>query len=552
MPARKHLASLIALATASASPCALAQQLPDAGRMLREQPNQLELPAEEQRLSIEQPVATPVAPGGPRVLVSEIHFDGNTVFSEEELERTLGEYRGEQLDLAGLQTLAARITDHYRRAGYPFARAYLPPQQSNDGSVRIAIVEGRYGEIRVRADDPQLERAGAAYLAQLRPGELVSSRPLERAALLLGDLPGIRVSPVARAGAAAGTSDLIVEIERDERMRADVIADNHGNRYSGAHRLGGRLTWSSPFMLGDRVTVDALASDEDLLVGGIDYSRPLGASGLRANVGYAHTYYELGKEFAALDATGQAQIAGIGLAYPLLRSQSVSLSLGTQYQHKALEDEYRSLDMRDRKHSHVFSTTAQLTVRDALGGGGVTFGALTWTQGRLHLAHSLRAADAATSRTHGDFTAFALDLQRLQRLPGNFSVYARIAAQLALDNLDSSESFGLGGIQGVRAYPSGEAYGDEGWLGQLELRYSIGAFAPYAFFDYGEIDVHAEPGPLVTQVREHRAGVGMGLRWQSAGWQLDAALAWRTSGGRPESDTRDDRPRPWLSLVRQF
>jgi len=38
-------------------------------------------------------------------------------------------------------------------------------------------------------------------------------------------------------------------------------------------------------------------------------------------------------------------------------------------------------------------------------------------------------------------------------------VYGRVSAQWASKNLDSSQKFGLGGPNGVRAYPSGEGYG---------------------------------------------------------------------------------------------
>ena len=43
--------------------------------------------------------------------------------------------------------------------------------------------------------------------------------------------------------------------------------------------------------------------------------------------------------------------------------------------------------------------------------------------------------------------------------------------QLANKNLDSSEKFTLGGIGGVRAYPSGEASGDEGRKISFDLKY---------------------------------------------------------------------------------
>ena len=50
------------------------------------------------------------------------------------------------------------------------------------------------------------------------------------------------------------------------------------------------------------------------------------------------------------------------------------------------------------------------------------------------------------------------------------SLYAAINGQFASKNLDISEKMGLGGANGVRAYPEGEAYGDQGYVLNLEAR----------------------------------------------------------------------------------
>jgi len=88
-------------------------------------------------------------------------------------------------------------------------------------------------------------------------------------------------------------------------------------------------------------------------------------------------------------------------------------------------------------------------------------------------------ADAATARTAGQFSKLNVDLARIQSLSEGLDLYGRISAQWASKNLDSSQKFGLGGCNGVRAYPSGEGYGDSGALAQIELRYAMG----YAMVD---------------------------------------------------------------------
>ena len=59
---------------------------------------------------------------------------------------------------------------------------------------------------------------------------------------------------------------------------------------------------------------------------------------------------------------------------------------------------------------------------------------------------------------------------RLQGVTDTLSLYAAFNGQVASKNLDNSEKMGLGGPAGVRAYPTGEAYGDQGYILNLEAR----------------------------------------------------------------------------------
>jgi hemolysin activation/secretion protein len=46
-----------------------------------------------------------------------------------------------------LRTLAARITKSYQDHGYLLSRAYIPAQTLSDDTVRIEVLEARYGAI---------------------------------------------------------------------------------------------------------------------------------------------------------------------------------------------------------------------------------------------------------------------------------------------------------------------------------------------------------------------------------------------------------------------
>lgn len=537
--------SILAL-TVLAGPHANAQIAPDAGRVLREQatPPAPVPQSTDLKIQVDQ-TAESIAPGGAKTALNSVVFHGGSRVDNARLEALVAPAIGQEHDLAGLRQLAVRVTDFYRAQGYPFARAYIPAQQMAGGKLQIDIIEGRYGNISAVGDDTLTTRA-QSFLAPLHSGDVIEAEPLERTALILGDQPGITVLPIIKPGTEVGTGDLEARVNRGRALEGKIAVDNHGNRYTGQHRAQAALNWNSPFMLGDQVSFSAMLTEENLWLGHVGYALPLGSSGLRGEVSYAHTSYELGKDFADLDATGTAKVTTVGLSYPIVRSRSHNLILSVQYQYKDLRDEYGSVDIHNDKSSMVLPIALQFDARDGFGGGGLTYGALTWTPGELSLdTWSLRDSDRRTARSQGSFYKFNLDIARLQNLDAGFALFGRLSAQWASKNLDSSESFSLGGINGVRAYPSGEGNSDKGWLAQTELRYNIGSFTPYLFSDFGKATYKESPW---VDGDNHRSvsSFGAGVRFVQGQFGIDAAAAWAAHGGKPESDTREDIPRLWV------
>ena len=549
LPRRNTVAMALGVALLHFSPAAQAQVPPDAGQTLQQLQPPIAAPRESQPLKIQAPLdSAPIAPGGAAVILNTVKLSGNSVFSEETLRAALGDVTGKTFDLAGLRGLAQRITDVYQAGGYPFARAILPPQDLANGDLRIEVIEGRYGVVQAQGDDSVLAQQATAFLDGLLPGSVIASAPLERAALLLDDLPGIQTSATMRPGTQVGTGDLIVQVARDQRVRGDIGLDNAGSRYTGKNRVRANVDINSPFLLGDQLTVRALLSEEKLWLGSLGYSLPLGTSGLRGNVGYSHTSYELAKEFASLHANGTAKVASAGLSYPILRSQKANLTLIATYQSKDLHDNRDSTRTYESKSSQSMPLALQFDYRDAF--DGITYGSASWTPGKLKLDAGLTAVD--DYKSNGRFHKVNLDVVRLQSLPAGFNLMAHLSWQQANKNLDSSEKLSLGGASGVRAYPSGEATGDEGGLAQLELRYDAGAYTPYAFMDAGRITVNAKP-VVAGDNRRSLSGGGLGLRYQRQAWSADVALAWRSIGGRSLSETNSDpKPRVWLNVEYRF
>lgn len=550
------LATILATALPTWAPMAQAQQQPDAGRVLQQQQPVPQAPRAGATVNVQAPAPAPTAAGGPKVTVESISISGNSVFSEAELLQVLGDYAGKSYDLAGLRGLAETIANRYREAGFPFARAFLPQQAGAQGKLRIEVVEGRFGQVQARGDEALVGPA-TQFLATLSPGSVINGKLLERTTLILDDQPGIKIAPIIRPGRELGAGDLDVRIERKPGFSGDVGLDNHGNRFTGESRVRANFQWDGPFTFGDQASVRLLYSDEGMALGSLGYSLPLGATGLRGNLGYSQTSYALAKDYSALGATGTAKVSSLGLTYPVIRSQKANLNLAVTMQQKALNDRQRSSGADDGKRSDSLPITLSFDRRDSVWGGGVTYGSLGYTTGGLHLSPGLESSDRSSGQnTRGNFSKWNLDIARVQATPLSGLVgFTRLSAQRAGKNLDSSESFILGGPTGVRAYPVGEGNGDEGWLAQIEIRYAIGSFAPYMFYDAGRVTLNAKNASLTSPASpNHRAiaGDGVGLRYTQGKLNVDVTVSWATQGGQAQSDTAQRTPRIWASVGTTF
>ena len=132
----------------------------------------------------------------------------------------------------------------------------------------------------------------------------------------------------------------------------------------------------------------------------------------------------------------------------------------------------------------------------------------------------MRDIDAITARTNGSYGKLAFQVTRLQTLGGPFSLYAALRGQLASKNLDISEKMELGGMYAVRAYPEGEAYGDEGYVATLEARMLLPQFYEsqtgrmnlIGFVDTGTVTINKNPW-VAGQNNRTLSAAGIGLTW---------------------------------------
>lgn len=550
--------TLILAALLSTGQAALAQERPDAGQQIHQIPMPPVMQQQAPDIRIDRPAAAALADaGGAEVRVDALRVTGQTLFSEQRLVAATDFKPGASLNLSGMRAIAAQITRFYNDRGYFLAQAYLPAQDVTGGSVTIAVVEGRYGNIAINNQAGLSGGHALGALAGLAGGDTVASGLLERRLLLLSDIPGVDVSSTLSPGAMVGTSDLVVNLKRSRFISGIVEADNGGNRFTGAYRAGGTLNFNNPTGRGDLLSLRALASTSGLAYGRAAYQALLGNSTIGA--AFSHINYSLGREFKILDADGTADVASLFGSHPLVRSRDTNLNALAGIDAKFFKDRIGSASTVNRRRAKVANLGLSGNHRDHLGGGGSTLFSIGAALGDLDIRSSAdRAIDRTTARTNGNYGKLQAGVARLQRLTDSLSLYAAVRGQLASKNLDSAEKMQLGGAYGVRAYPEGEGYGDEGYLATVEARLQLprlipvpGDFQLFGFVDAGTVRFAKNPwftGPNVAR----RSGAGAGLGWTSPNNFLVKATYAHKLGDQDVTSERDRDGRFWFQIAKTF
>jgi len=537
----------------------LAQQLPGAGSQLR----QLPPPAVPQKAAPEIRIEETTAPAtagsdAVTVLVKELQVTGARVYSATELVAIARFTPGSELTLAELQAMAARITEHYRRNGYFVARAYLPAQNITDNTVTITVSEGNYGKVNLRNQSSLSDHLANRQLAGLESGDAISIAPLENRLLQLSDLPGVKVTSTMVPGILPGSSDLIVDVAPGRRVTGSIDADNAGNPYTGEYRLGATVNLNNPLGRGDVASLRVLSSGSGLNYGRASYQMQFGRA--TAGVAYSKLEYELSKQFESLGSHGSADVASVYGIYPLIRSRNSNLYAGLSYDHRTFEDIIDVIPSATVRKAGVWTGNLYGNHQDGLGGGGVSAFFLSLSAGSLDIqTPTALAEDAANARTHGSYQKLWFNATRLQRVSDAVSLHASVTGQLASKNLDPSEKLVLGGLDGIRAYPQGEAFGDEGYLMSLEARLLLAGVSErlagqvhlLGFVDAGNVTINKNPWDAGSNDRS-LSGTGVGATWVDPGNFAVRTYYARKLGSEDAISAPDKSGRFWIQAIKYF
>lgn len=544
-----------------------AQTAPDAGSLLRQQPRPpAAVPAQPQQIAPAQPQAQqPEA--GPRVRVQGFRIQGAVLIGEAELVAQLQGLVGRELSLRQLEAATAVLTAYYAERGY-LARVFLPPQDVQDGIVTLRVIEGRRGNVRVTPQGEFVdgERVAGFIDHRLRRGEALDLARLGEALTILNEQPGLDVRATLAPGQAEAEIDLAVTASEKPWATGYVTANNHGSAATDETQVGGGVTLNNATTHFDAFSLMVNAS-RGSRYGRLDYSLPFGDSGLRVGLNASQLRYEVVQPaLAALDSRGTANTSGFIASYPLARRTDVNLSLQGSYDEKHLIDTTVAGETGNRRVAVAGLALNGYVLGRPLSGGITSFGLGLVAGDSEQRNAGARAVDATTREVQGGFSKLSYNLGYLQPLSEAWRFNATLRGQYASKNLDSTERFSLGGPGGVRAYPVGEATGDEGWLLSLNVSRQIEeALVASVFVDSGSVKLNRNTwagwnaGNPSLDNSYGLSAIGASLDWRPAASVVLTASVATAVGDNPGRDAsgnnidgKSGKTRGWISLTAQF
>jgi hemolysin activation/secretion protein len=529
----RRLLALIALAFCLlASPLVLADALPtkpDAGQILQQIERDL-----EPKLAPVQPELPAQAPSSEdeqadKVTIKQFKFKGNKVLSESDLQEAVAPLTNRSISITELKTCTDLVSALYRKKGY-LASCSLPEQDITEGVVLIEVVEAVFGGVKfdgvykrdfIRVKPAVIER----FIEAAAPkGVVLNQDKLDKGILLLEGLAGIKVEHTLQAGQADGSTDLLLKVKDQPLFSSQVTLDNTGGRQTGREKLTAMLGLASPFGYGDSLNLTALHSQ------GTDYARmaynlPVGAKGLQLGVNGTYMEYDvILADFASQKPNGYSSTLGLSAQYPWWRNKSTKVNIGLEADTKQFTNKSTPRDIETKSSDYdmqVYALTISGEHNDNWLASAQTTASLNIGAGKVDLNGSANQADdLAAAHTSGRFARLRWNASRNQFLTDTILLNVSGSGQFANSNLDSSEKFYLGGLNGVRAYPTSEGAGSEGFMAIAELRkYLANNITVAGFVDYGRIkqfenNLKANGQVIVENNAYSLKGYGASIAWQ--------------------------------------
>ena len=494
----------------------------DIGSLLAQIQNK-EVNIEEQDLATQSSDRIPE-----QIVVKDFNVVGSSVFSQQELDRALDSYQNRPLTLPELFQARSAITKLYTDRGYVSSGAYIPPQELNDGTVEIAVLEGELAEINVSgtkrlSKEYISSRIEAAAVKPVKVDRLLSALQLLRSDPLIDN-----VSAELSAGVRPGTSLLDITVQEADVFNISTSINNSRSPSIGSTQRSIGLNHGNLLGFGDRFYLEYANTDGSDGVN-ISYAIPFNSKNGTIRMAYSNSFNDVIEEpFTPLDIESESQYYELNLRQPIILQPNRELALGISLTRTDSQASLRnqrfplSRGADDNGETKISAVRLSQEFIDRNSKQVLAFRSL------FNVGVDTFNSTINEEEPDSTFLSWQGQSQWVRQLDEDFLLLLRGDIQLSGSALVPVEQFRLGGVDSVRGYRQDFSLGDNGLFASAELRIPVlrwrkidGLVQIAPFFDIGTVwnsdDLEIEEATLPS--------IGIGLNF-STGTNFNARLDW--------------------------
>jgi hemolysin activation/secretion protein len=442
-------------------------------------------------------LAEGVAPASPeteavpvlRFEISRYVMEGASLLSQAELDAAVAPFVGKNKDFSDVQRALEAVEDAYAKSGFSAVRVLLPEQELEKGTVRLHVVESRFGKVTVKDNRFVSESNVLKALPSVHSGGVPSSKKIARELKLANENPARQLNVVLQAGDKDDEVNANVVVTDSKPSSFGVSFDNTGTPETGHSRLG--VSYSNANAFGadhvaniQYVTAPAHPNRVNVLGGG--YKIPLYQYG--SSMEFSGGYSNINSVVGGLsNFQGGGTLLGARYNYMMERMGVFDprFSFGLDWR------DFRRIEMTNPQstiYNEIVVLPLSLTyaVQGKLEKSDVNFNVSLVTN--LPNVSKGRSADFAVYDTnpaslqpdaHYRVLRYGVSYSRV--MGGEWQFHAAMVGQQSSNVLVQGEQMRLGGADGVRGFSEGS----EG--GETAARLNLEGYTP----DFGKRDVRA-------------------------------------------------------------
>lgn len=480
-----------------------------------------------------------------------------------EVSRIAQPYMGKAVDFGDLDDICRQVMAYFESVNQPVVTALVPEQEIRGGVVQILVVRGKMGKVSVEGNR-YFKSENLKSVVRLKEGDDIDLGTLTDDMNWLNGNPFRQVEPSLSPGQSAGQTDVVLEVKDRFPIRPYVSYDNFGIQSLGYDRYSAGASM-----------IDIWSGWDQQL--NYQYLTSGGFNALISNSGSYSVALPWEHSLTFLASYSKSNPDAVG---PMVQSgyywqvsgryniplPTLNVLDGLDYRHQV----YAGYDFKAANSDLFFNGAALDPVYNGLVGlynisqfvlgyglnltdplGSTSFETVLYgSPGGMSANNNNTSFQNIDGGADAQYIYGKFSLNRVFRLPGDACLMLSGQIQQADSNLMPSESFGIGGYDTVRGYDQRSSNGDNGYLGNIEIRtppISIWQWAGagealdqlvlLGFLDYGQVLQYS--GDTTTSVNSHLMSVGPGLRYNIGpyfnvrfdwGFQLQQAPPGTTGG----------------------